>query len=328
MLAPANGVYRIGTTIEFFAGFVGEVRVASGDVTGDGIADYIGGAGPGGGPRVAIIDGATGRRVADFFSFETTFFGGVFIAVSDVDGDGRADVIVTPDVGGGPVVALYSGAKLTQGLAPEVAQLNRFIGIEDRNFRGGARAAAGDLNGDGFADLIVSAGFLGGPRIAVYNGSDVAAGLVNPSHLVPDFFAFEDTLRDGSYIAAGDVNGDGVVDLAFGAGPSGAPRVRLIDGASLQSTANLRSLDQAAAQNAGLQLANFYSGNVESRGGVRVALRDADGDGRADLVTGSGNPNEGQVRLTLAATLLGDQKLSVGLDPFLGDKLPNGVFVG
>jgi large repetitive protein len=325
---PREGIYSPHSTIEYFAGFMGEVRVATGDVTGDGISDYVGGAGRGGGPRVAVIDGATGLRVGDFFAFEASFRGGIFVAIGDVDGDGRGDVIVTPDLGGGPVVAVYSGRMLTQGMSSESALLNRFFAAEDRGFRSGLLAAAGDLDNDGKADLIVSASFPEGPRIAIFNGEDVMVGLSNPERLTSDFVAFEDSYRNGSFIATGDVNGDGNADLAFGGGPGGGPRVRLIDGAELLARKDLRSLDQASEQNPALQLANFYIGNVGSRGGVRLAMLDIDGDGLSDIVSGSGDLEEGQVRLFLAPTIRGDSSSFQDIDPMLGENLPNGVFVG
>ena len=75
------------------------------------------GAGPGGSPRVVVIDGATRQVLADFAAFESSFTGGVFVAAGDLDGDGKADVVVTPDRGGGPVTVVYSGAGLTAGQA-------------------------------------------------------------------------------------------------------------------------------------------------------------------------------------------------------------------
>src|SRR5206468_2261682 len=119
--------------------------------------------------------------------------------------------------------------------------VNRFLGIEDPAFRGGARAAAGDLDGGGPPELVVAAGFQGGPRIAIFRG--LGAGAAGPSHVVADFFAFEDTLRNGAFVSAGDATGDGLADLAFGGGPGGAPRVRLLDGAKLMAAAPFSTLD-------------------------------------------------------------------------------------
>src|SRR5206468_12542343 len=64
--------------------------------------------------------------------------------------------------------------------------------------RGGARAALGDVNEDGTPDLAVSAGFLGGPRTALFDGTTL---LGTPARLVGDFVAFPGTdavtLRNG-----------------------------------------------------------------------------------------------------------------------------------
>jgi hypothetical protein len=264
---------------------------------------------------VVVIDGATGERVADFFAFEGTFTGGVFVAAGDLDGDGTAEVVVTPDRGGGPVVAVFDGAGAERG---------RFLGIDDPAFRGGARPALGDVNGDGAADLVVSAGFLGGPRVAVFDGRSVAAG-DGPVKLLPDFFAFEDTLRNGAFVAAGDVTGDGFADLAFGGGSGGAPRVRVFDGAALVAAVPFATLDVVPSA----RLADFFAGDAGLRGGVRVLLRGADGDGRADLVTGTGEGEPSRVRVYTAGNLLANSTPAADqeLDPF-GAVLADGVFVG
>jgi uncharacterized delta-60 repeat protein len=306
----------VGPAVQFFPGFAGSVRTATADVTGDGVPDLIGGAGPGGGPAVAVIDGRTGRDVARFLAFEASFTGGVFVAAGDLDGDGRPEVVVTPDRGGGPVVAVYSGAALTEQA--------RFFGIEDPAFRGGARPAVGDLTGDGKADLIVSAGFLGGPRIALYDGQSIAT-VGTPVKLRPDFFAFEPALRNGAFVAAGDVTGDGFAEVAFGGGPGGAPRVRLFDGKALLAAGPFNNLDEVPAA----QRANFFAGDTSLRGGVRVALRDADGNGTADLLTGSGEGEPSRVRVYTAGNLLANPTpvADQEIDPF-GAVLADGVFVG
>jgi uncharacterized delta-60 repeat protein len=324
-LTATGGSYQPGTAIPFFPGSAGNVRAAVADVNGDGVPDYVGGSGAGGGPRVAVLDGKTGARLADFFAFEASFTGGVFVAAADLNGDGRADLVITPDQGGGPVVAIYDGAKLSAGQTAHASQLTRFLGIDDPAFRGGARAALGDVSGDGTPDLLVSAGFLGGPRVALYDGTTINSS--TPVKLVPDFFAFEDSLRNGAFVTAGDLTGDGQEDMLFGAGPGGAPRVRAFDAAKLLAAGSFGNLDAIASS---AQVANFFAGDTASRGGVRLAVRNADGDGKADLITGSGEGEPASVAVYKSSALLASATPSADqtLDPFGGATLADGVFVG
>jgi hypothetical protein len=197
----------------------------------------------------------------------------VFVAAGDVNGDGTPDLVITPDQSGGPRVKVISGKGLTTA---SFTTLNDFIGIGDPNFRGGARAAVGDLNGDKAGEVIVSAGFGGGPRIAVYDGNSVATGTPSPQKMVGDFFAFEEGLRNGAYVAAGDLDGDGRAEVVFGAGPGGGPRVSVLSGAALSGGTRT-------------PLADFFAGDVNNRGGVRVTAADVNRDGTADVVTGAGS---------------------------------------
>jgi hypothetical protein len=320
---PSNPQVPFPGKQTFFPTFHGSVRTATADLTGDGTPDLVGGAGPGGGPNVIIYDGTTGAKVADFFPYELTFTGGVFVVAGDVNGDGKADLIVTPDQGGGPVVAVYDGAKLAAGLN-ENAQISRFFGIDDPVFRGGARASVGDVNGDGKGDILVSAGFLGGPREALFDGAGLTATGAPPK-LVGDFFAFEDSLRNGANVTLGDLTGDGRADLVFGGGPGGAPRVRVFDGTKLLAAGPFSSLDEIDEL---AQVANFFAADPSTRGGIRLTVGKS--AGRGALFTGSGESDPAEVRVFLASTLVGipdpspDQVLSV----FDGAILADGVFVG
>ncbi|WP_420841869.1 hypothetical protein [Fimbriiglobus ruber] len=65
------------------------------------------------------------------------------------------------------------------------------------------------MNGDGVADIVVSAGFGGGPRIAGFDGVSVASGAADPTKLFADFFAFEPSLTNGAYVAVGTSTGTG-----------------------------------------------------------------------------------------------------------------------
>ncbi|MBX9584678.1 MAG: FG-GAP-like repeat-containing protein, partial [Gemmataceae bacterium] len=112
-------------------GFTGGNRVAVADVTGDGVPDYVIGTGPSITAFVQVVDGATNEAVQNIQPFEA-FKGGVFVAVGDVTGDGVADIVVTPDLSGGPRVSVYRGG--------DFRRVANFFGINDPNFRGGARA--------------------------------------------------------------------------------------------------------------------------------------------------------------------------------------------
>jgi hypothetical protein len=285
------------------AGFTGGIRVSVADVTGDGVPDYVVGSGPTITATVQVISGATNRTVLTIRPFET-FQGGVFVSTGDVDGDGVADVVVTPDLGGGPRVSIYKGGSFRQ--------IANFFGIDDPNFRGGARAALGDVNGDGFADLVVSAGFGGGPRISIYDGAALAQG--TRLNVIGDFFLFEPALRNGAYVAVGDVNGDGFADLIGGAGPGGGPRVLILDSATL--------LAQGAQAALAAPLFNSVLGDVDNRGGVRVAAKNLNGDRFADILVGAGEGGGSRVE----AYSGGDFGLLQSFDLLPG--YTGGVFVG
>lgn len=178
----------------FFAydtGFLGGVRVAAGDVNGDGRDDIITGAGPGGGPHVKVFNGQTGDQLDSFFAFQG-FSGGVFVAAGDVTGDGRADIITGADAGGGPHVKVFSGASST-------IILHDFFGYEG-SFTGGVRVAAGDVNGDGSADIITGPGNGAAPHVKIFSGSTGTE--------LSSFFAYSSTtngpdFNGGIYVSGG-----------------------------------------------------------------------------------------------------------------------------
>ena len=100
---------EIRSFFAFDVGFVGGVTVGVGDVTGDGIADIVVGAGPGAGSHVKVFDGDTGEEIRSFFAFDAGFVGGVTVGVSDVNGDGVADIMVGAGPGAGPHVKSFDG---------------------------------------------------------------------------------------------------------------------------------------------------------------------------------------------------------------------------
>jgi hypothetical protein len=170
---------------DFFAfapDFTGGVRVAAGDVNGDGHADIICGAGPGGGPDVSVISGADGSRLLNFFAFAPAFSGGIYVAAGDVNGDGKADVLVGAGAGGGPAVAAFDGLDGTP--------LFNFFAFAPA-FSGGVRVAPLDVGGR--CVVVAAAGPGGGPEVRTVNGLSFQP--------IDDYFAADPQFTGGLYVA-------------------------------------------------------------------------------------------------------------------------------
>jgi hypothetical protein len=159
-------------------GFTGGVRVAVGDVNGDGVPDIITAPGPGGGPDIHVYDGKTGGLMGQFFAFSPNFTGGSYVAAGDVNGDGRADIIVGADAGGGPNVTAFDGRT--------GAELLNFLPF-DQHFTGGVRVAVTD------GQVVAVPGPGGGPDVRAYNGATGAA--------LDEFFAYAPRFSGGLYVA-------------------------------------------------------------------------------------------------------------------------------
>jgi subtilisin family serine protease len=217
----------VNTIQPYDAGFTGGVRVATGDINGDGIPDIITAAGPGGGPHLKVFDAKTGTTFGGFFSADPSFSGGLNIATGDVNGDGRADIIVGTDTGGGPRVTVFS-YNLETGGFDNIADFFAY----SLDFNKGVRVAAGDLDGDGKADIFTAPGTGGGPHVKVFSGADLVAG----SYLSPirSFFAGDPSDSRGLFISAGHVSSKTATDIIVSTGSTSSPTVRVYDGNTLE----------------------------------------------------------------------------------------------
>ena len=106
--------------------------------------------------------------------------------------------------------------------------------------------ASGDVDGDGFADVITGAGAGGGPHVRVFSGKTGA--------LMREFFAYEAPFLGGVTVASGDLDGDGKADIITGAGAGGGPHVKVFDGST------------------GSTVSSFFAFDVGFRGGVRIGV--------------------------------------------------------
>jgi len=258
--------------------------LAVGDVNGDGRADIAVGA-----PledvdtnadqgRAYVFSGATGLLL---FTLDTpnpqadTSFGNS-VAVGDVNGDDNADIAVGApyeDVGGNGAQGrayVFSGAdgSLLRTLnTPNPQEEDRF----------GEAMAAGDVNGDGKADIAV-----GAPREDVDTNVDQGRAYVFSGPSGSLLFTLDTPnpqarAHFGLLLAVGDVNGDGKADIAVGA-PS-----EDVDTNADQGRAYVFS----GADGSLLFTLDTPNPQAQPYFGLSLAMGDVNGDGKAEVAVGA-----------------------------------------
>ncbi len=230
--------------------FTGGVRVAVGDANNDGFPDVIVSPAEGGGPRLVVMDGFTGKFLFDAFVYEPSMRNGLYVALGDTNGSGRNQIVTGPGLGGAPRVRVFD--------VPSQAVVQDFFAYAPE-LRGGVRVAVDSIR----HQLVTAPGDGGSPQVRVF-GSSLA--------LVSQFFAGDPASRQGISIAVGDLDNSGKSSLVAGSGSGGAPLV---------TTYNLQT---------GQQTGQFQPYEASFTGGVRVATYvDINGTARQTRVlTGAG----------------------------------------
>ena len=164
---------------------------------------------------------------------------------------------------------------------------------------GGVTVAAGDVTGDGRADIVTGNGTTG--EVQAFDGQTLAS----VRRVAPFFSPVDSQLPLGVNMAVGDVTGDGIADVVIGAGDGGAPQVQVFDGKT-----GMLSFKNAV-----------FAFDPSSRRGVSLAIRDLNGDGVGEILAGDGQT--GKVKAFDGNTLAE----LVTLEPF-GKAYVGGVFVG
>lgn len=267
----------------------GQVAPA-GDVNGDGFDDVAVGAEQYGGSytgRIYVFYGsasgptATGASDADATiqaeGYDTHF--GRDLTTGDLNGDGYDDLVVgaygVKTIEGSASIFLGSASGIT---ATTAAEADVIITGEGASYLGHS-LASGDVNGDGYDDLVVGAPAIGDTVNQVYVFLGSASGVMATGIADADSVLADDVgnFFGSSIASAGDLNGDGYDDIAIGAEQYGdkVGRVSVFYGSASGITAT--SASEADTTLSGEDGAYSKFGTVSSAG-------DMNGDGYDDLI--------------------------------------------
>jgi hypothetical protein len=250
------------------------VRVATGDLNGDGIDEIVTAPGRGHAPQVKVFD-QSGNLLYSFLAYGRKFVGGVDVAIGDVNGDGQNDLVTAMTYNGNQVKVFQN---VSAGAALKLAAFSSFSPLGS-GFKGGATVEVADLGRPvrvGAAKRLDSSILDGRGEIIVGSGSGMPAtlkvftyfGTSKTATPVRTHRPFGNSFRGGITLDVARVNADLVPDILVAAGNGGASQVLVVSGASGSVLSSFRAFAGAPSANAPVHIAAF----------------DSQGDGIADCI--------------------------------------------
>jgi hypothetical protein len=274
------------------------------DVNGDGYADLAFGDPATGAAYVFESAGPTGIASAATSAASLTFTGtdanfGATVTLGDLNSDGYADVAVGEGCGYGVRnVYVFQSVVAPLTAATQAAAATALPGTDGSCF--GSALAVGDVDGDGYGDLVVGAeGYtnpVGNAYVFRSSASGIASNATATATLTGPTLACTPACpidEFGAQVAVGDVNGDGYADVAVSALQAGGiddqtGAVYIFDSAGAAGIGT-RTYAAANATVMGPAASGASSGSAGYGAdfGATIAMGDLNGDGFADLVVGA-----------------------------------------
>lgn len=241
----------------------GGESIATGDVNGDGLEETVIGSGANTEPQIKIYS-TNGKLIKSILAYDRSFRGGLSVALVDTNGDEQMEIAVAQAARGTGQIKIFDfngqlkkqflvdgkywrgGLNLAagdidgngdqevvaaygSGAEPQVKIFNvngkaigAFLAYE-KKFRGGVKVAVANLNGRknrNKSDIITAPGKGRDPQIKIFDNRGV---------LTREFLAYGRNWQGGVNLAAGDLNNDGLPEIAVGAQAGAAPHVRVFD---------------------------------------------------------------------------------------------------
>ncbi|MBU1074586.1 L,D-transpeptidase [Patescibacteria group bacterium] len=228
------------------------VTVACGDLNGDGEIEIVTGSGSGGGPHIRIFDTEGNQKFTPgFFAFGENMRGGVNVAVGDVDGDGKDDIVAAPGSSGGSHVRVFNFRGDYKGID--------FFPFREGD-RGGVSLAVGNFDGGPEDEIVVAVEKFGKAWTKIYKFNESRT-------ILGEFDAYPDYFEGGIRVGAGDVDNDGFDEVIVAPTRAGGPHVRMFE-------AHGELIDNS-----------IFAYEEDFRGGVNLASGDITGNGQDDIIT-------------------------------------------
>ncbi len=187
---------RLASFLAYNKNFRGGISLAVGDVNGDGTEEIVTGARRGGGPQVRIFD-LNGNVLFQFFADDPSDRDGILIGTADTNGDGVAEIFVTPERGGTGEIKVFNQFGQLQGLLRPFGREGGLI-----------RMAFGNMDEDPENEIITTWSLNAHPVVRILDGN---------GRYVREFYVPE-PLAQGA-VEAGDIDGDGIDEILLAAPP-------------------------------------------------------------------------------------------------------------
>lgn len=251
----------------------GSVRLATGDVDGDGADEVVLGLGPGGNGYAAVLDDAAhGYSLIAWLRVHWDAYnaanGEVFPSVGDLDGDGRGEIVLGLGQGGKGWHQIFDDASAS------FAHMHwgRIHWEKYNADNGTTHPAVGDLDGDGLAEIVVGLGAGGNGWLQVFDNA--RTGFAHRQWLQVHWSQYN-AANGTTFPAVGDVDGDGRGEVVVGLGHGSSGYVQIFDDARTAFTH--MKWDQVSWPNY-----NAHSGETHP------AVGNVDGDAAMEVVFGLG----------------------------------------
>ena len=227
----------------FEEGYKGEDQIAHIDLNGDDVRDFFLATG-----NRIISRRSDNQPFTNFYPYTVRYPGEMRVALGDIDGDHEVEYVVAPGPGSTEPIRVYnfSGRLIVDSWYPF-----------GQGYKGGYSVAIGKVEPNLPARIIIGGGSGIEPRVVTY-GVDLKR-----KH---EWLAFEKTFRGGVFVAAGDLDGDGVDEVVTGPGPGGKPLIKTFTGEGKEASPS------------------FVAYSTFGYPGLRVGVADVDFDGKKDIL--------------------------------------------